>query len=222
MAVVGALHKVVFGGRLAVTESWSCSLHFLVPQTGPISISGAFSSAIDLWFNRATSNITQLAWLDYVKVNELNPASVPSSTPGKPASAPFTRYLSEGEVNEHQIAVPPQGLLSPGPVQISYSASTMTGFLRGPAHAGRFYPPNGHKLLPADGRLALADAKGMATSAAQMITDLNGASDGSCVIYSGVGQVTREITGIRVGRVADTQRRRRRSLVEAYEETPVS
>lgn len=222
MAVVGHLHKVVFGGRLAGTESWSCSLHFLNPDPGVIVIDGLFASAIGLWFDRATSKISLLAFLDYIKVNELNPASIPSSVPGKPNSAPFTRYLSETDVNELVILAPRQGDQAAEPPQISYAVSTVTGFLRGPAHQGRFYPPCGHTTLATDGRLPVLDAKEMSQSAAQLITDLNGANTGSCVVYSGVGQVTREITGCRVGRVADTQRRRRRNLIEQYEETGVS
>lgn len=222
MAVVGHLHKIVFGGRLAVSETWSCSLHFLNPDAGPLVIPGLMASAISLWLERATSLISNLAYLDYIKANELNPASIPSTVVGKPASPPFTRYLSETDVNQYDLAVPDQGLSSAGPPQISYAVSTTTGFLRGPAHAGRFYPPAGLLPVAADGRLSVAGTQGMAASAAQLITDLNGSNVGSCVIYSGIGLTTRQITGVRVGRVADTQRRRRRNLVEAWESTPVS
>lgn len=218
MAIVGHLHKIVFGGRLATTESWSCSLHFLNPDPGVIVIPGLLSSAVDLWHKRVTSNISMVSYLDYIKVNELNPNSVPSSVPLKPPSKPFTRYLSETDVNELQIITPALGTKTPGPPQISYACSTTTGFLRGPAHQGRFYPPVGQLSVGSDGRLDAGTAMGMAVSAAQLITDLNGSAVGSCVVFSGIGLVAREITGIKVGRVADTQRRRRRALVEEYQQ----
>lgn len=223
MAVIGHLHKVVFGGRLAVTDSWSVSLHFLSANLSPLVLSGLMASAVDQWFARTGSALSTSAKLDFLKANELNPAAVPSTKPGAPDSKPFTRYLDTAETNVEffdGLTLPAGG--SPGAPQLSLVVSTRTAALRGLASKGRFYPPTGGMLFNVSGFEATGFAASSATSAAQLITDLNGANEGSCVVFSQRGLITREITGVRVGNVVDTQRRRRKGLVETYTSVDVA
>lgn len=223
MAVVGHLHKVTWGGKLATTETWSCGLHFLNPDPGNLVLSGLMAGAISQWFLRPTGLMSSNATLEWIKGNELNPLAVPSSKPGAPPSKPYTRYLDSGNSNVYfWISPPSAGTWTPGDPQSTMAVSTTTAKARGRASKGRFYQPTGRMNIDAAGKVSAADTTAMATSAAQLITDLNGSNMGSCVVFSVVGQVTTEITGVRVGNVVDTQRRRRRNLVESYISKPVS
>lgn len=208
MAVVGHLHKIAFGGQLALTEEWSCSLHFLSPDSLDIN-SALLNGAVEQWFERATSQINGAAKLDWLKANEISPTT--------------GLYISQTEAHTFfyvPAIVPPTGSFDFP--HTTFCVSTTTALLRGHAHGGRFYPPTGTPAADSGGRLAAATTLGMATSAAQLVTDINGAASGECVVFSRVGQVTQEILGVRVGRVLDTQQRRRKNLLEDYQPALVS
>jgi hypothetical protein len=209
MPLVGQLYKLVWGGRLCVTESWSVSLHFIIPEPG-IPVGGdAFEPAIRDWMGRIDSNVPSTALVDWIKFNRLDPLT--------------GLYLDQGNANTHFVQPPIAGACIPGLPQGTTAVSTMTAITRGRASKGRFFPPSGSQHFPlADGRISVAHAQAEATSAAQLITDLNGSVEGECYVWSQVGQVQQEITGCRVGRVVDTQQRRRKNLVEEYQNTPVS
>ena len=209
MAVVGNLHKIVFGGKLADTEEWSCSLHFLSPDSININ-SDLLNSAISQWFARGTSNLNIFATLDYNKVNQINPLT------GKYVNAamPKTWYYVP--------AVAVAAGSAAGSPQLTIAVSTFTALLRGRASKGRFFPPTSLNTFTAGGKLAVSKCLDMSTSASQLITDLNGAASGSCVVFSKIGQSTAEILGCQVGDITDTQQRRRRNLKEVYQRTFVS
>lgn len=218
MAVVGHLHKIVFGGILCQTESWSASMHYLRGDAGAVPILGDLADAFTAWFKLSSSQISSYARLDYIKVNELNPLAIVNGGT-KPASPPFTRYLASGAVNEVYFSPgikgdSDQNFYLP---QTTVCVSLTTGLRRGPAHAGRFYPPS-CSGISADGRIGAADATGMALGAANLIADINASNGGlgGVVVYSANGPTTEPVTGTRVGRVVDTQRRRRRNLLEEY------
>lgn len=202
MAVVGNLHKIVFGGRLATTESWSCGLHFLSPDVTELDELLA-AGGISQWFLRASSLLPNNALLEYLKMNQIVPATGLYMNPGMPRTYFFP-------------APGPPPASNAGIPQNTMAVSTTTALLRGRGSKGRFYPPLSGVIPAADGRMGSVTTQGVATSAAQLITDLNGANSGSCVVFSKVGQLTEEITGVRVGRIVDTQQRRRRNLIEEY------
>lgn len=208
MAVTGALHKIVFGGRLALTEQWSCSIHFLTPGVTITDGTGAWTGIRD-WFARTESNISSNAFFDYVKVNQINPAT--------------GLYSDAANANFYDVLPKLAGNMTPGAPHLSFCVSTVTDADRGLASKGRFYPPSGPSgPFGTDGRISAANALAQAVSAAQLITDLNGAYEGECVVFSKLGQTTREIIGTRVGRVGDQQHRRRRTLIEDHQFGPVS
>lgn len=209
MAVVGNLHKIVFGGSLATTETWSCSIHFLSPDSLDINSSLLFS-AVEQWFERSTSRINGNARLLWLKANQIDPLT--------------GLYTSQIEAHTHFYApvISPSNVNLWGPPNTSFAVSTVTPLLRGLASKGRFFPPTNAQDIADDGRGSLAGVGGMATSAAQLLTDINGAASGSCVVFSKIGQLTTEMTGVRVGRVMDTQQRRRKNLIEEYVPAPIS
>lgn len=119
--------------------------------------------------------------------------------------------------------------------QSTMCATLTTAVPRGLASKGRIYlPPSTQTALQADGRLSTADATQQANSVKTLINAINANGVvGNVAIFSrgkGVPQYDEEhnrieytypnpgasnvVTGVRVGRVKDTQRRRRRQLVE--------
>lgn len=202
MAIIGFLHKIVWGGKLFVTEEWSCSLHFLSPDSHNIN-GNLLNSAISEWFLRSGSTLHNACTLDYVKANEIIPST--------------GLYVNGSNPNTFFFEPPTMGGGTPGVAQNSVAVSTFTALARGRASKGRFYPPSGSSLgLKPDGHVGDTTAAAMAVSAGQLVTDINGAASGSCVVFSKVGQLAEEILGVRVGNTVDTQQRRRRNLVETY------
>lgn len=212
---------IAFGGRLFETEEWSCSLR-MVLQTGTVGEYPRLrtwaqdnvediASDIALWFGLADSRISSAARLDYVKCNPIGPDG---------------RYFFEEETIEvrYTAAESIPGAVTPGPAQDSVVVSLLTDAQRGRAHRGRFYPPTGY-IAPnaATGRLSSSDTTTMAESAATLINNLNDQpgldlEDPTIVIASSLGTPgpVRPVTRVAVGNVVDTQRRRRKSLPEAY------
>lgn len=210
MTITGHLHKVVFGGAIGILDEWSCSLHILNPSAGEIVDSGNIPSALEQWVARTASSINPSAKLDWLKINEINPADGKYVDPNNPRTYYWVADLA--------------GVADVGPPNFTVAVSTMTDQVRGRGSKGRFFPPTSvpSGQHTADGRLYAAYAAGMATSAAQLITDINGGAEGSCVVFSKIGQVAIEITGVRVGRIVDTQNRRRRSLEEDYQSAAIA
>ena len=105
------------------------------------------------------------------------------------------------------------------PGQISQVASLRTIKPRGIAHAGRIYLPSTGQPVGSDGRWTTTFSLGTANAVKTLINSLNAVTDlGDCAIFSDVGAGAWEyVTGVRVGRVPDTVRRRRRQLVEDYQ-----
>jgi hypothetical protein len=106
------------------------------------------------------------------------------------------------------------------PNQVALVVSLTTGFSRGPAHRGRFYLPlPGSPIDIVNGTLDPANTAFCVTATNTFIGALNAAS-ANCkvaVFSRKSGAAThRLVTGNQVGKVLDTQRRRRRSMVENY------
>lgn len=129
-------------------------------------------------------------------------------------------------------AAPHAGMLAQG----SMAMTLMTAIPRGLASKGRVYLPPSIRYQPGtDGLLAAAEAQKLADSFLNLIKEINAdALVGNVAVFSrGKGHPAPSangkkilytypdpgamnlVTGIRVGRVVDTQRRRRRSLAEA-------
>lgn len=127
--------------------------------------------------------------------------------------------------------------------QTAICATLETGFPRGYASRGRMYlPPPTLGVIGADGRITVAEAQQVANAVALFIKKINDlptvgfvhimsrgkgtpTSDTAAgpvhYEYNGPG-ASREVTSVRVGRVLDTMRSRRRALVEDYQVAPVA
>lgn len=132
------------------------------------------------------------------------------------------------------VSAPNAGQLPQGTVV----ATLTTDVPRGLASKGRmFLPPSANYLIGTDGRMTASQADKIRDSMLRLIRAINADSlIGNVTVFSqGRGVPTYNadkkrveytfpnpgakhvVTGVRVGRVVDTQRRRRRSLVEAPE-----
>lgn len=104
------------------------------------------------------------------------------------------------------------------PPQIACVATLRTDVPRGYANSGRVYLPRTGIALQTDSTITTANATNIATLFAGFIRDLNNiAGLGRVLVLSKVQPAggSHAVTRVEVGRVLDTQRRRRRAIPEA-------
>lgn len=203
MAPILTLYRLVWGGRLFDKESWSCSLH-VGSDAGLNLAASMFSAPLVAWANRPASLLSSDAHLDFVKFNRINPLT-----------AKYTD-LTTNELLQNDLG---KGVATAGPGQNSLCVSTRTAATRGRGHAGRFYPPVGMSGTDAGtGLIGATFVGGTVSSAVTLLRDINAVvgAGSRLVVFSKIGQTVTPITSVRVGRVMDTVRSRRRSLGEDY------
>lgn len=112
---------------------------------------------------------------------------------------------------------------SPDFPQICVVFTTLTNRARGFASRGRFYSPPTAFGVDADGRMTAQMQTACIAQGKAFLEAVNAVGIGPVTVYSQVGEgIAREVTGVRVGRVFDTQRRRRESLPEEYAEAALT
>lgn len=220
--------QVVWGGTLPGGEIWSNSLRMASSQLGddisfPLTwqelddwLHGKLKDDIRSWHTGPGAHIHMNAILTHAKANYIKRDG---------------HYL---DVNTHEHVYNPvaAGNYSDNqpPNQVSLAVSLVTGLQRGYAHRGRFYSPLPSFAIAADGRISQGNADTVAAAGSSFITALNdqpgwdvGPKDHKVVVMSSRGQgATNPVSGVEVGRVLDTQRRRRQELTEAYSASGVS
>lgn len=132
------------------------------------------------------------------------------------------RYPDGEDAVEWFRPTPLSGGASGGYPQIALVLSLRTARARGYASNGRMYFPSAATPTAGDGRITLANAEAVAAAGATLIASIALVGLGEPVVMSTVGAGrTEPITGVRVGRVMDTQRRRRNQIPEEYTATVV-
>lgn len=212
-----------WGGRLGTTgEEWSNSLRLTANVLDPVALQAAcrdqiegIDEAISLGITSGELFYGNSAYHDYTKMNTIRADG---------------RYWDQGNtVAIYHDGSP--GIHSPydmGAFQLALVVSFETGRARGPGHAGRLY-------VPAMSVSAISDDNGQVTAPALDIYAThwanlcNNINDNPgldvmgirCAVVSKVGNPgpAEDITGVKIGRVLDTQRRRRASLTENYTPT---
>lgn len=104
------------------------------------------------------------------------------------------------------------------PPQCSYSVGLQTAADRGPGHIGRFYLPSmAFNVSTATGKVGDLSASVGAVIRTWLLA-INAATDvGTVGVIGKVGSgSSRVVTGVRLGQVVDTQRRRRNAISESY------
>lgn len=198
-----------WGGKLPGAESWSCGVRLAGPagtaEADAVSMLPAVTAAVSAFHSSINAQISVNCKLSEVKLNAIG-------TNG--------RYVGAGTNQQVVADLSGGGTSSPAfPNQIAMAVSLTTGFSRGPAHRGRFYVPMITYPIGSDGRISTTDANAMKTQLTALIAAINAANAGWKVnVFSRKAGAAahRPVTGNQVGMVLDTQRRRRRSLLETY------
>lgn len=207
MAVSGTLHKIVWGGTLCDTESWACSLHYLTQEPTLLDLE-AIKAAAKTFLQDGATGFNKSATMTFIKANPLNPAT-----------GNYSLATESHELNFAPLSPSSGSVL--GPPQLSVVVSLETARARGLASKGRFFPPWAG-TVGQNGKIAGPDTSSAQYAIAQgaivMIRALDamGPIPGQVVVFSLKGQIAEPVTGVRVGNVVDTQRRRRASLIEDY------
>jgi len=208
---------VQWGGKLPGGEQWSNGVRmaytgFEMPETIPAGLISGVGSAIQALHTSTGTKISSGAKLSFIKFARIgvNGHYVPN-VPGVQANPQITtladiagsQTLVSGPANQQAIAV-----------------TLTTGYSTGVAKKGRFYLPMPvYYPQVTDGLITATEANAIQDAAALWLTTVN-ASDPNyrvAVFSRKDGAAThRLVTGVWVGRVVDTQRRRRRSLPETY------
>lgn len=197
-----------WGGTLPGGEEWSNGIRF-APTPGFTAVyesamHTAVSTAIEAFHSRGGTLISNRAILTFVKLNLIKADGT----------------YAENVTHEHVSAnIPGGSSAGTPPNQVCLAISLLTGVSRGPAHRGRFYMPLPASSVAADGLIPAGDAANVQASATTLLTALNAASAhyNVAVFSRKAGAASdRVVTSVAVGRVLDTQRRRRNKLPESY------
>lgn len=201
---------VQWGGKLPGNEQWSCGLRMRKKTAGVVdSGSGLLvgvGAALVEFHSGANTKIASAAKLSFVKVNAIAVTGNYRDTAGT-VQAVYADVAGGGGTVTH-------------PNQVALVVSLLTGFSRGPAHKGRIFLPLPNIQMGSDGLISSTPAGEVSGQVDALLTNLNAVnSDYEVAVFSRKQGAAghRKVTGNLVGRVLDTQRRRRRSLVEDYQ-----
>lgn len=198
-----------WGGTLPGGDEWSCGLRLapiagVTPINDPTMLNGV-AAAVEAFHSNSSAEISPRALLTFTKLNVIGVDG---------------RYANPTTLEHIHANVPGTGLDSrTQPNQITLAISLVTAVSRGPAHRGRFYMPLPAIIPGTDGRIGADHRDAVQTAATSFLTALNAVTSNYkvSVMSRKLGApASRTVTGIQVGRVLDTQRRRRNKLVEAY------
>lgn len=206
MAYSGPHKLLTWGGGLFTgpADFWSCGLRFSGSALPTQAMANSCATIIDTWWKTTTSHMPTSHTLDWVKV-------APILADG---TYPPTEIAYNGVLTGARNGADATGVHAP---QVCIVVSTTTAMPRGLAHIGRFYLPGPGVTLTSTGGIDATSAAEMLGTLRTMILGLNGVTDmGSATVMSKLGPA-HTITGLRMGLVLDTQRRRRAQIPENYQ-----
>lgn len=202
--------KVSFIGDLVGTpETWSFGLRFRASATPGVTSAENLFTLTAAMLTDNTVLMQQGHRLTSVKIALIEPDG---------------RYPEGVEAVEYIAPTPVNGTAQGGhPPQCSVAVTTLTAVRRGRASKGRFYLPTTARDVNVSGTLNTSDALNMATTVAAWVDAITDEMAAPAAVFSNIGVgVVRNIVAVGVGEVVDTQRRRRRQLVENRQEAPVN
>lgn len=207
---------VAIGGRLGGSEQWQTGFRLWSASDNDLATldQRASDSLVDIeahvqtWWSAIAGVIpTSMHW-DFTKVNSIGPD-------GRYGGAQtHAIYYDEAQAGNAGNGVP-------GPYQVAWCLSLMTDAARGLASRGRMYIPARTLTTNAvTGQATSTDPSALQNATAALFTNINDnpgldVSQTRVAIMSEQGP-HRDVVGVRCGLVPDTQRRRRRGLVEDY------
>lgn len=173
----------------------------LVVAVGPAGTTG-----LSQWFTNVKSHMANIAQLKWVKVVNIGPTGAYTSDP--------TIFQYPSPI----VGVNPAALPSFCTLVLSFT----TGKSFGKARSGRIYPPNYGCSLGGGAIITTSLQNDLRDSALQFLSSVDQAGDEfdfNPTVISSSG-VSNPITGVRVGNVIDTQRRRKNAVGETYVSAP--
>lgn len=221
MVYAASFHRLVLTGTL-YGDTWSTSLsivpNFLTTWVGMVPVSQAscdtVAGIVGTWFGANTPTgpgFISSCKLVSVKLNRID----------------VNGHYEDQAAREYVFPTPVpgqnSGLVAP---QLTTVVTLATAVERGAGSKGRMYlPPNvSQQSVQSDGRITPAVAQAQAQSAKNLFTSLNDhyTAVGSVGVASDVGSgAFNHVTTVRVGRVIDTMRSRRSTLIEDYQDVPM-
>ena len=207
-------YRLAYGGAIGTEETWQNTIHLQAPNTGLAITDQEWleQTMNDLkgWF--AGMNFAANTDLRWAKFNQIDPAT--------------GHYVSKDATNIVELTTPTKGKSSQGvPPNLSLCVTLTTASKRGIASKGRiFLPPLNIGFEPATGRIMTSEVNNAVASMKSFLQAINnpggivGTSDAPRVVVLGRGGVVKPVTGLKIGNVMDTQRRRRKSMKEVYAE----
>lgn len=207
-----------FGGTAwSGIEQWSCGLklkHLGGDAAGPMhdevkATIDEVTTACQAYVGRNNSKFSWEAILNWVTLNVINKDTGKYYHPNDPT-------ITEGLTTA--------GMGGSGVPQLALAVTMRGDFTRGTAAFGRWFIPAAYMSVAADGNVGSTNAQQAADSAGTFLTDLANIDSGlgpdawAPWLYGAGASGARDssIAQLDVGRVYDTQRRRRNSLEENY------
>lgn len=195
--------KLTFSGTHAVDETFSFGFH-IVPIVMTDELMDEIEGVIGGYFGAPSWKVSSNCALTEIKYAQLD-------VDGRYASddQPFVR-----EVNPPKLG----GSAGPYVPQASMVVTLETAKRRGLAHEGRFYMPPTTLQAGANGQIVAGDQDALGAAVKNFLAALNDVLSPSYVVVASSvrGGAINAVTGIRVGAVIDTQRRRRKNIPENY------
>lgn len=210
MAFTQSHARLTWGGTSCNgTEAWSTGLRFGNPVAGGTTDLSDVYDLIYGWLTDTPVGMSQLFRLGWVKLAVIG-------TDGK--------YPPDTEALLYERAPEQAGSSALNhPSQVSLAVTLETGVTRGRAARGRMYLPTTGQQVAADGRITTAQAEAVAVRTALFLDELTDLMAAPVWVMSDVGAGTsRAADAVSVGRVFDTQRRRRRQLDEDRFTAPIN
>lgn len=211
---------ITWGGDLPGGEAWSNSLRVAeTEETAPFTNDTAgwdmqgfldfYTGILQAHHNNGGAMISNRCKLKWVKFNRVDING---------------RYVDQVTFRNDFAAVDGGTSGNVHPNQIACAITFTTDVTRGPANKGRLYAPMPAVAIGTDGMMSAGDADNLKDRYRSLVEDLSDipgldtAAGPNVVVMSrkGSGLRTRRVSGLRIGRVLDTQQRRRRSLPENY------
>lgn len=136
---------------------------------------------------------------------------------------PDGRYPEGSNSRSLVLTTPVSGAVGAKPPgQLTLAVSLRTAIPRGRGNRGRFYPPGPTWPIGDDGRIGAPQAQESAGAAKAMIEGVQAACGAPVVVASALASTLRPVTAVEVGRVVDTQRRRRSSFKEDHQTVAIT
>jgi hypothetical protein len=219
----------VIGDAYSAAEKWQFGLR-MIPgalPNDPATVVEALADDVFNWWTQAGT--TSLSPVNTHRLTELKVALIGTNGEYVPDTFSVSHFYLPPTAG---ITAPPAGMTA----QNTTAVTLTTAVPRGLASKGRvFLPPNGNMITASDGRIATSSALNLANSFKVLLNGINADTHVGDVVVMSRGRAlrgpakpngqptytypnpgaTNKVTGCSVGRVIDTQRRRRRSLVEA-------